>query len=181
MIQSCYESSIWVKQFDNDDQFNQDVLNTVKAIEATAIKPVADHNVDLWVTDNMRKIRSFFLEGFNKLCAEYNETSTFDIDSLNILNPMNYGDFKSCHSHDVIDAFGIYYCNESEHGGKLRLYDPRFLSKKSFNVRKNYIEIEPKTGLVVIAPYYFWHEVTPYLGEETRYSLVCNMVFDNVV
>ena len=180
MIHSCYESSIWVQQFRRTEEFDRDILNTVKAISATTPKPVADHNVDLWVTDNMLKIRSFFREGFKELCEAYGETSTFNIDSMNIINPMEFGDFKSCHTHDVIDAFGIYYCNDSNEGGKLRLYDPRFLNKKSFT-KETYIEIEPKTGLMVIAPYYIWHEVTPYLGQETRYSLVCNMVFDNVV
>jgi hypothetical protein len=50
MIQNYYESPIWVKQFDNSNEFNQDVLNTTKAISATTPKPVADHNVDLWVS-----------------------------------------------------------------------------------------------------------------------------------
>ena len=180
MIQNCYESSIWIKQFVNSDNFNQDVLNTTKAIAATVPEPVADHNVDLWQTDNMLTIRSFFMEGFKELCKAYDETSSFDINSMNMINPMKFGDFKSCHTHDVIDAFGVYYLNDSEEGGKLRLYDPRFLNKKSF-IKEAYIEIEPKTGLMIVAPYYIWHEVTPYLGKETRYSLVCNMVFDDVV
>jgi hypothetical protein len=179
MIQHCYESSIWIKQFENSNEFNQDVLNTTKAISAITPKPVADYNVDLWVTDNMKVIQSRFKDGFQELCDYYGEKSDFDIDSLNIINPMNYGDFKSTHTHDVIDAFGVYYLNESNEGGKLRLYDPRFLNKKSFS-KQTYIEIKPKTGLMVVAPYYIWHEVTPYLGEETRYSLVCNMVFNNV-
>ena len=119
------------------------------------------------------------MEGFKDLCSTYNEKADFDIDSMNMVNPMKHGDFKSCHNHDVIDAFGVYYVNESDEGGKLRLYDPRFLSKKSFS-QGPYIEIKPRTGLMVIAPYYVWHEVTPYLGNETRYSLICNMVFNNV-
>ena len=129
MIQNCYESSIWIKQFVNSDNFNQDVLNTTKAIAATVPEPVADHNVDLWQTDNMLTIRSFFMEGFKELCKAYDETSSFDINSMNMINPMKFGDFKSCHTHDVIDAFGVYYLNDSEEGGKLRLYDPRFLNK----------------------------------------------------
>ena len=180
MIKNCYESSIWIKQFENSKEFNQDVLNTTKAIAAATPSPVADHNVDLWLSDNMRKIKSYFIEGFNELCNYYGETSSYDIDSMNIINPMKFGEFKSCHTHDVIDAFGVYYLNESNKGGKLRLYDPRFLNKKSFS-RETYIEIEPKTGLMVVAPYYIWHEVTPYLGQETRYSLVCNMVFNDVI
>lgn len=179
MIQDCYESSIWVKQFENSKEFNQDIHNTAQAISAVTPDPVADHNVDLWVSDNMRTLRKRFMDGFETLCRYYGESTDFDIDSMNIINPMNFGDFKSCHTHDVIDAFGIYYCNDSDVGGKLRLYDPRFLNKKSFS-REAYIEIEPKTGLMVVAPYYIWHEVTPYLGEETRYSLVCNMVFNDV-
>jgi hypothetical protein len=180
MIQTCYESSLWIKQFEDSDEFNKDVLNTTKAIAASIPDPVADHNVDLWVSDNMRIIRDRFADGFNSLCDYYGETSDYDIDSMNIINPMNHGDFKSTHTHDVIDAFGVYYLNESNEGGKLRLYDPRFLNKKSFS-KETYIEIQPKTGLMIVAPYYIWHEVTPYLGNETRYSLVCNMVFNNVV
>tara|TARA_R110000796_G_scaffold66932_1_gene153778 strand:+ start:1656 stop:2198 length:543 start_codon:yes stop_codon:yes gene_type:complete len=179
MIQDCYHSSIWIKQFDNSKKFNEDVLNTTKAISAMTPKPVADNNVDLWVSDNMKTLRSYFASGFKDLCDHYDETSDFDIDSMNMVNPMEHGDFKSCHNHDVIDAFGVYYVNESDEGGKLRLYDPRFLNKKSFS-RGPYVEIKPRTGLMVIAPYYVWHEVTPYLGNETRYSLVCNMVFNNV-
>ena len=180
MIQNCYESSIWIKQFENSKKFNQDVLNTTKAISAMTPEPVADYNVDLWQTKNMLTLRSYFMEGFEALCVEHDERSDFDIDSMNIINPMNYGDFKSCHTHDVIDAFGVYYLNESDEGGRLRLYDPRFLNKKSFS-RQTYIEIKPRTGLMVVAPYYIWHEVTPYFGEDTRYSLVCNMVFNDVV
>lgn len=180
MIQNYYESSLWIKQFEDSDEFNKDILNTTKAIAASIPDPVADHNVDLWVSDNMKIIRDRFKDGFDSLCSYYDETADYDIDSMNIINPMVYGDFKSCHTHDVIDAFGIYYVNESNEGGKLRLYDPRFLNKKSFS-KETYIEIKPKTGLMVVAPYYIWHEVTPYLGNETRYSLVCNMVFKDVV
>lgn len=179
MIQKCYESSIWIEQFYDSKEFNQDVLNTTKAIAATTPEPVADHNVNLWVNNNMRTIRERFVDGFTSLCIDYGESTNFDIDSMNIINPMKFGDFKSCHTHDVIDAFGVYYLNESDNGGKLRLYDPRFLNKKSF-AREPYIEIKPRTGMMIVAPYYIWHEVTPYLGEETRYSLVCNMVLNNV-
>ena len=178
-LSSPFDSLIWVGQFEHSDEFNADVLNTAKALIAITPEPVADHNVDLWVTDNMKQIRSYFKMGFDALCDNYSETKEYDMDSLNIINPMNYGDFKSCHTHDHIDAFGVYYLNESDEGGYLRLYDPRFLNKKSF-ANETYIEIKPKTGLCVVAPYYIWHEVTPYLGEDQRISLVCNMVFNDV-
>ena len=179
MLYDHFKSAVWIHQFENNEEFNQDVLNTAKAIAAITPEPVADHNVDLWVSDNMRKVRSYFKMGFDALCNVYDERTNYDIDNLNIINPMNYGDFKSCHTHDVIDAFGVYYLNEPGNGGNLRLYDPRFLNKKSFN-SDPYIEVQPSTGLLVVAPYYIWHEVTPYLGQETRISLVCNMVFNNV-
>jgi len=178
MILDPWPSFIWYHQYDNTEEFNKDIIDTCKALIAFTPEPVADHNVDLWCNDNMKIIRGYFEEGFNELCNNYNQVPDYDIDSLNIINPMKYGDFKSCHTHDHIDAFGVYYINESEEGGNLRLYDPRFLNKKTF-CNSPYIEIKPKTGLCIVAPYYVWHEVTPYLGEETRISLVCNMVLKN--
>jgi len=174
-----FESFIYTKQYDDSDEFNKDILNTSKAIIATLPTKPADYNVDLWVSDNMRTIRERFKSAFDALCFHYDHPPDYDMDSFNIINPMDRGDFKSCHTHDQIDAFAVYYSNESEEGGKLRLYDPRFTNRKSF-CREPYVEIEPKTGLLIAAPYYIWHEVTPYLGEDTRISLVCNMVFKNV-
>ena len=183
MILHPWDSEIYVDIPNNTESFHNDVLATAKALIATTPEPVADHNIDLWQKDrNMLKVRGHIKAAFDKLCDNFAEKKKYDMDSLNIINPMNYGDFKSCHTHDKIDAFAIYYVNEpkEDEGGRLRLYDPRFLGRKAFGGKTNpYLEIKPRRGMVVAAPYYVWHEVTPYLGEATRISLVCNMVFND--
>ena len=180
MILHPWDSEVYVEVHKDSEEFHTDLLATSKAIIASTPKPVADHNVDLWVGDSMLKVREYFKTAFDLLIKGYDEKPDYDIDSLNIINPMEYGDFKSCHTHDMIDAFAIYYVNEPKdsEGGKLRLYDPRFLGRKAFAGKTSpYLEIKPRKGMVVAAPYYVWHEVTPYLGSDTRISLVCNMVF----
>jgi len=183
MINEYWSTPIYSCQYNDDEDWKKQVetlaIAKITDMKASGIVNIADENVNF---NAFPDIRSRFKIAFDTLCEHAGHNTNYNMDDLNIINPMKFGDFKSVHSHDVIDAFAVFYINAgNSEGGKIRLYDPRWQSKKSFAPGKPYIEIEPTDGLLIAAPYYVWHEVTPYLGSEQRISLVCNMTFNEIV
>jgi len=183
-IDTYWETPIYSRQYDDDEEWQQHLTTLINAkmadMKASGVTNIADENVNFSAFPD---IEERFKLAFDTLCESAGHPCNYTMTELNIINPMKFGDFKSVHSHDVIDAFAIFYVDtgNSVDSGKLRLYDPRWQSKKAFAPGKPYKEIKPETGLLVAAPYYVWHEVTPYLGSETRLSLVCNMTFNEIV
>lgn len=183
-VETYWETPIYSHQYDDTEEWQKHLrtLITAKMIDmkASGITNIADENVNFLAFPD---IHNRFKLAFDTLCEQVGQPKNYSMTELNIINPMKFGDFKSVHSHDVIDAFAIFYVDtgNSIDSGALRLYDPRWQSKKAFAPGKPYIEIKPQDGLLVAAPHYIWHEVTPYLGSETRISLVCNMTFNEIV
>ena len=182
-VQSYWETPIYTCQYEDSEEDQKHIRTLIEAkmadMKASGVTNIADQNVNF---NGLPKIEERFRLAFDSLCEAYDHPKNYNMQDLNIINPMNFGEFKSVHSHDVIDAFAVFYVNVgNSESGKLRLYDPRWQSKKAFAPGKPYMEIQPTNGLVIAAPYYVWLEVTPYLGSETRISLVCNMTFNEIV
>jgi hypothetical protein len=184
MIEKHWATPIYSHQYTDDDDWNHklDILLKAKMtdMKSEGHTNIADVNVSF---KPFPDIMDRFKTAFDELCDVYEHPKNYNITDLNIINPMNFGDYKSVHSHDKIDAFGIFYVDVGAEtsGGHLKLYDPRWQNQKSFVGSKPYMEIVPKKGLLIAAPHYVWHEVTPYVGDLTRLSLVCNMQFNEIV
>mgnify|MGYP000155932797 CR=1 FL=1 len=182
-VNTYWETPIYSRQYEDDEEYHNQLTTLVNAkitdMKASGITHIADENVNF---SAFPKIMDRFKLAFDTLCELYDHPINYNIKDLNIINPMNFGEFKSVHSHDVIDAFAVFYVDVgNSEGGKLRIYDPRWQNKKAFVPKKPYIEIQPTNGLLIAAPHYVWHEVTPYLGSEQRISLVCNMTFNEII
>lgn len=182
-VKSYWETPIYTRQYEDSEEDQKHLQTLVEAkmadMKASGVENIADENVNISAFPTML---DRFKLAFDALCELYDHPKNYNMNDLNIINPMKFGEFKSVHSHDIIDAFAVFYISVGDsEGGKIRLYDPRWQNKKAFVSKKPYIEIQPTNGLLIAAPYYVWHEVTPYLGSETRISLVCNMTFNEII
>ena len=130
-------------------------------------------------TPEQLALKELFQNAFEELSEAYGQSLSFSLESLSRITPMKKYDYKPAHSHSDIDAFGIFYIDvgEKNSGGDLVLHDPRFHNQISFTGSKTKI-ITPTRGTLIAAPTYIWHEVSRYLGENTRLAVVCNCVVD---
>jgi len=181
-IKTLWETPIYSHQYEDTEEYISKLTALVNVkiadMRCAGIDNIADENVSF---SAFPEIEERFKLAFDTLCEYSEHKPNYNMSDLNIINPMKFGDYKSTHSHDSIDAFAVFYHNVgNSEGGRIRLYDPRWQNRKSFIPKKPYIEIKPGNGLLIAAPHYVWHEVTPYLGSEIRISLVSNMTFNEI-
>lgn len=121
----------------------------------------------------------FFIKLFQSLLQAYqgDSASDFEIElGTQKISMLDNGHRSWIHSHVKIDAFAVMYLDDvqTEKGGELVLYDPKF-HESVFNHGNHHI-VQPRKGLVIAAPNYIWHEVNTYRGFQTRLALVVNAV-----
>ena len=147
MIEQNWATPIYSHQYIDDDNWNHklDILLKAKMsdMKAEGHEEIADVNVSF---NPFPDIMSRFKTAFDELCDVYGHPKNYNITDLNIINPMKFGDYKSIHSHDKIDAFGIFYVDVGAEasGGHLKLYDPRWQNQKAFVNKKPYIDRKAK-------------------------------------
>ena len=98
----------------------------------------------------------------------------------NILQQGSGFSYQGLHAHHEADFFAIFYvdANEvTEESGALVLHDPRFLNNTHIMNREGKEIIQPKTGELIMAPGYVWHEVLPYQSFEPRMTIACNFQY----
>jgi len=129
-------------------------------------------------TTEQLELKHIFKEAFSELASRYSQDLVFFIESLSRITPMKKYDYKPAHSHADIDAFGVFYIDVGTGpGGDLVLHDPRFHNQVSFTPPKTKT-INPVNGTLIAAPAYVWHEVSRYLGDDTRLAVICNCTVD---
>jgi hypothetical protein len=197
MIKSIFPVNILVKDFDMPISFTEELSATVQSIIQTimveknlTLEEVADDEFPVFTDENLeqfpdlRTLREIFIDGFHELADSF-EGNTLTREQiarmveLNVgkLPMMRKGDYKRLHGHTGAVAFAIFYLTDvdnEKHGGKLILKDPSFHSNYNFHPPTDF-EIETKKNRLVVAPGYVWHEVTPYLGDEDRVTVVVNL------
>jgi hypothetical protein len=97
-----------------------------------------------------------------------------DLGQYEVITP---ADFIFCRSIETIEFKESAIIKK--HGGKLILKDPSFHSNYSFHPPEDY-GIETRKNRLIVAPAYVWHEVSPYIGDEDRITVVVNLHLDNL-
>lgn len=199
MIQTIFPTKILVKDFDRSDNWNQTICAFIRSHFTNAIEvkgsymAAGDEDIDVFTEENMsqypelRDLFDMFVDGFYDLSQAYSNSIDKNLTreeikerlskDLGKLPLMRKGDTKRIHNHCEADAFGIFYLNDVDNekeGGQLILHDPSFNSLRHFCDDK-ILEIETKKHRMVIAPSNVWHEVSTYLGEEERQTIVLNL------
>lgn len=202
MIKTIFPVNILVKDFDLPDDFTRELSSSVQSIFQTLVverglsrSDVSDEEFPVFTPENLEKfpvltqLRELFIDGFYELASSFEEnTLTRDMIAKMVetnfgkLPLMKKGDYKRIHGHTNAIAFAVFYLTDvdnEKHGGKLILKDPSFHSNFSFHPPEDY-EVETRKNRLVIAPAYVWHEVTPYLGDEDRVTVVVNLHLDTL-
>jgi hypothetical protein len=202
MIKTIFPVNILVKDYELPDSFSDDLSASIQAIFQVIMlenqiskEEAGDNEFPVFTEENMqtfpalRELRKMFVDGFYELASSFegNTLTRENIETMVHANVgklplMQKGDYKRLHNHVNAVAFGIFYLSDvdnNKNGGKLILKDPSFHSNFSFHPPSDY-EVETKKNRLVVAPGYIWHEVTPYLGDEDRITVVVNLHLDNM-
>lgn len=202
MIKTVFPVNVLIKDFDKPDQFSAELSSAIQAIFQSLMvehgltrDDISDEEFPVFTEENLKafpvlkELQEMFVDGFYELASSFEEnTLTKDMISKMVetnvgkLPLMKKGDYKRIHGHTNAIAFAVFYLTDvdnDKHGGKLILKDPSFHSNFSFHPPEDY-EIETRKNRLVIAPAYVWHEVTPYLGDEDRITVVVNLHLDTL-
>jgi len=199
MIKNIFPVNVYIEDIEKDNEWSNDLSAVSNAIflkhqaeTGSSRNDIGDNEIPLFTEENIAEypilngLREIFIDGFYALASSYdNNTLTREIikekvcRNIGKLPFMKKHDYKSVHDHVGASAFAIFYLSDvdnDKHGGQLVLRDPSFNSNQHFSPTRNY-KIETKKNRLVVAPAYVWHEVTPYLGEEDRITIVINLDF----
>jgi hypothetical protein len=147
-------------------------------------------NVDAGIFDTsnhdyIKMLENMFNESFKELFNHFHPEDNRDISdcirNCSRITVMREGDFKRLHTHSGTDAYGIYYVDvgdANEDNGVLELEDPKMLQKLAFT-EAPVVKITPQDSMMVVAPSYIRHRVTPYSGHKERIAIVCNLILNN--
>lgn len=199
LIKNIFPINIFIQDSVLNESELKDLTSTVEAIfskykveNGTDYTSTVNNEIPFFTSENISsfpilgKLREKFIDGFYKLSNSF-ESNTLTkqmIEQMVCKNSgklplMKKGDYKRTHNHYGASAFAVFYLsdvNNDKHGGKLILKDPSFHSNLNFHPPEEY-EIETKKNRLIISPGYVWHEVSPYLGEEDRLTIVINLDF----
>jgi len=200
MIKTVFPVNVLVKDYDLSDDFVTEASSVIQSIfhsimleHGLSRKEVGDNEYPVFTNENMEKfpilktIRQMFVDCFYELASSYEENVlTKEMIELMVernvgkLPILRKGEYKRLHAHSNTSAFAIFYLtnvDNDRHGGKLILKDPAFHNNIGFTPPPDY-EIETRKNRMVVAPAYIWHEVTPYIGDEDRVTIVINLHMD---
>jgi|LUMD01.1.fsa_nt_gb hypothetical protein len=169
----------WYTNLANQMQAKLELLKAEKGIDYVEAGD-ADANVFEEGTPEQLELKAMFTDAFGELGRRHGHNLSFSlsVDSLSRITPMKKFDYKPAHSHSDVDAFAVFYLDVVQgQGGDLLLHDPKFINQITFCSPKTKT-IVPVRGTLVAAPAYIWHEVSRYLGEHTRWAIVCNCIVD---
>lgn len=202
MIKTIFPVNVLVKDFDLPEEFTSDLSASIQSIfqglvaeHGLSREKIGDDEYPIFTKENLEKfpvlvqLREMFIEGFCEL-AESFEGNTLTRDTitgmvetnLGKLPLMQKGDYKRLHGHTGAVAFAVFYLTDVDnerHGGQLILKDPSFHSNFGFHPPEDF-KVETKKNRLIVAPGYVWHEVTPYLGDEDRVTVVVNLNLDSL-
>lgn len=137
------------------------------------------------------RLRAMFLDGLRHWLAVERVTGPEGVDLVLFCNYAGKGELTLVHNHNA-DLVGIYYARTARHDrppvhqpdgaddyfeagdGVLLLHDPRFNANLAAVGTRDYVQVFPRPGLMLIFPGYLWHSVTPHLGEFHRLSFSMN-------
>lgn len=197
MIHQLFPVNILIKDYDFGDDWNKEMDSIVHAAftehmasnELSYIK-TGDNELPLFTEENLKifpilnNLRQLFVDGFYELAQSFsnNEITKEYVEQQVHRNTgrlpfMKTGDFKHIHNHLKASAFAVFYLtgvDNDKDGGQLILRDPAFHSNFGFHSPTEY-RVETKRNRLIVVPSYVWHEVTPYLGNETRTTVVMNL------
>jgi len=197
MIKNIFPVNIVVKDYDLSEEFNIELKKSVETIFQKRLldsgltrDELGDTEFPLFTEENkkefpvLNKMLEIMTEGFVELAESYNNNELDKNDILSSVQSnigklpfMQKGTYKKTHNHTGASAFAIFYLNDidnDKHGGELILKDPAFHSNLGFHPPEEH-GIETKKNRLIVAPGYIWHEVSPYLGDEERLSIVMNL------
>jgi hypothetical protein len=198
MLHKVFETNILVKDLEFSEEWNSRVTAVAKHhFTRVLIEKNGDYfeagndSVNLFSPENMlefpelKDLMDNFVEGFFELASSYpnNKLSKeqisemLSIQDVGRLPFMRKGDNKRIHSHEHIMAFGIFYLTDIDNkkdGGQLICYDPSFNTLGHFHSKKEF-GIETKKHRMIVCPGHVWHEVTPYIGDDERFTIVVNL------
>lgn len=145
------------------------------------------------VTPELRELQKMFIDGFYELYLSYpkdrydsvygeklltyDDIKTMAQKDLGRLPFMKKGDTKFIHNHTRCEAFGIFYLSDVDNdkdGGQLILHDPSFHHLIDF-YDSHTARIETKKNRLVIVPAHVWHQVSQYIGDKERMTIVMNL------
>jgi uncharacterized protein (TIGR02466 family) len=143
------------------------------------------HNVWNWKIESVNWLRRHMTE----FTSHFLSAQGLDIENpdqywgrgwANVLKNETDHIYQPVHAHHEADLFTVFYVNAGESdqvSGSLVMHDSRNLNNTHILNRKNKVTIVPKTGHLLIAPGYIWHEVSPYLSYQPRISIACNFQY----
>lgn len=193
--QELFKTAVVIKQFTNlPEDFNRVLSGLMMAKlheldEAPGTKEgyqkagnIDAHIFDIEDSDYVKMLQQMFSESFKELFDHFHSEQDADISdcilSCSRITVMREGDFKRLHTHSGTDAYGIYYVDVGEAGsenGVLELEDPKMLQKLTFT-EEPIVRVTPQESMMVVAPSYIRHRVTPYSGQRERIAIVCNLI-----
>lgn len=202
MIKTVFPVNVLIKDHNLPEEFTKELSAAVQAIFQSLMierglsrEDVSNEEFPVFTENNLKafpvlkQLQSLFIDGFYELASSFEENTLTKemiekMVSANVgkLPLMKKGDYKRIHGHTNAVAFAVFYLTDvdnARHGGQLILKDPSFHSNFSFHPPEDF-EIETKKNRLVIAPAYVWHEVTPYLGDEDRVTVVINLHLDTL-
>ena len=202
MIKTLFPVNVLIKDHALPDKFTNELSASVQAIfqslmteKGLSREDIANNEFPVFTEDNfvsfpvLKQLQEIFIDGFYELACSYEEnTLTRDMivkmvsSNVGKLPLMKKGEYKRLHTHTNSIAFAIFYLTDVDnkrHGGKLILKDPSFHSNYSFHPPEDY-GIETRKNRLIVAPAYVWHEVSPYIGDEDRITVVVNLHLDNL-
>jgi hypothetical protein len=202
MIKTVFPVNVLIKDHNLPEEFTNELSAAVQAIFQSLMverglsrDDVTNEEFPVFTEENMtafpvlKQLQSLFVDGFYELASSFEENTLTremveKMVSANVgkLPLMKKGDYKRVHGHTNAIAFAVFYLTDvdnTRHGGQLILKDPSFHSNFSFHPPEDFA-IDTKKNRLVIAPAYVWHEVTPYLGDEDRITVVINLHLDTL-
>ena len=112
---------------------------------------------------------------------EFAEIYGIKLNKLKIDSWINYfepGNYEAEHNHFGNFISGVYYVQAMPNTGNFQYYEPakqKTMWNSLYTKVKNYGEIEPKTGKMILFPSYLDHSVERNMSSSTRISIAFNI------
>ena len=182
--------------WEGSGDLNRELASTILAQEARSKGAVlsnvggwqSTHDFMAWTGEAGRVVGRRILEAASHattlLLSHHGTTAKFSWKVAIWANIIRRGHWHKMHYHPGATWSGAYYVDpgeaappETPGAGKIAFMDPVLAGQMTFlsGLVPQYLEVEPKAGLMILFPAYLPHLVNPYLGERPRIGIAFNV------